>query len=138
MQDREPISPGSIWPTDVADGRSPQQPAEVWDISSADHDAARLLQEPYRDRIRNVALAATALVASFALGWAGGLNWHDFTTASSPIPVAQKEAPPPHVAETRPSGRSEGTRRTASNADPAVTGSIPRTAANPRPLALGA
>ena len=136
MQDREPMSPGSIWPTDVADGRSPQPPAEVWDLSSTDHDAALLLQEPYRDRIRNIALAATALTLTFALGWAGGLTWHD---AASPTgPVAQKEAPPSHIAETKPSVRNEGSRRTASNAEPSVTGSIPKAAANPRPLVLGA
>ena len=134
MQDREPSSPESIWLTDVADGRSPEQPADLWDLTNANHDAAALLREPFADRIGTVILAATALAATFVLGWAGGANWHEFVPTSSPTPVAQKEAPPPHVAETRPSA----TRRIASNVDPAVTGSIPKTMTNPRPLALGA
>ncbi len=140
MQDREPISPGSIWPTDVTEGHSPAQTADLWDVSGENHDAALLLREPFADRIGTALLAATALAASFVLGWTGGANWHDFA-APAPVPVAQKEAPVPHVAETRPSPRSEsrGERRTASNADPVVTGSIPKnTPASPRPLALGA
>jgi hypothetical protein len=66
------------------------------------------------------------------------LSRADRDTASSPIPVAQKEIPAPHVAEAKPSIRSEGARRTASSADPVVTGSIPRTMPSPRLLALGA
>ena len=142
MDDREPSSPDSIWATDAADGRLPERPAGLWDLTNENHDAALLLREPFADRAGTVILAATALAATFVLGWAGGANWHEFVPASSPTPVARKEAPPPHIAETRPSGRSEATRRTGSNLDPVVTGSIPKItanpAANPRPLALGA
>ena len=137
MQDREPISPGSIWPTDVTEGHSPAQTADLWDVSGENHDAALLLREPFADRIGTALLAATALAASFVLGWTGGANWHDFA-GPAPVPVAQKEAPVPHVAEAPPSRKSENPRRTASNADPAVTGSIPKSVANPRPQALGA
>ncbi len=138
MQDREPISAASIWPTDVTEGHSPAQTADLWDVSGENHDAALLLREPFADRIGTALLAATALAASFVLGWTGGANWHDFATPA-PVPMAQKEAPAPHVAEAPPSRRSEGPRRTASNAEPSVTGSIPKTApANPRPQVLGA
>src|SRR5579862_3630365 len=121
MHAREPSSPDSIWSMDVADGRLPEQPAGLWDLSSTNHDAALLLREPFADRAGTVILAATALAATFVLGWAGGANWHEFVPASSPTPVARKEAPQPHIAETRPSGRSEATRRTGSNPDPVVT-----------------
>ncbi len=135
MQDREPISPSSIWPTDVTEGHSPAQTADLWDISGENHDAALLLREPFADRIGTALLAATALAASFVLGWTGGANWRDFT-APAAVPVAQKEAPVQHVAEAPPSRKSESPRRTASNAD--VTGSIPKSVANPRPQMLGA
>jgi hypothetical protein len=138
MQDREPSSPGSIRVGDVAAGRSPELPADLWELSSADRDAALLLREPYVDRIRTVGLAAMALALSFALGWSGGLNWHQFAGAPGPSPVAQREIPAPHVAATKPSVKSEGARRIAFNADPIVTGSIPRTTASQRLPALGA
>ncbi|MHC2435561.1 hypothetical protein ACVMB0_002936 [Bradyrhizobium sp. USDA 4451] len=142
MQDREPISPGSIWPTDVTEGHSPAQTADLWDVSGENHDAALLLREPFADRIGTALLAATALAAAFVLGWTGGANWHDFFTTPATVPVAQKEAPAPHLAEARPSprteGRSESPRRTASNADPSVTGSIPKSVASARPQVLGA
>ncbi|MCC8966940.1 hypothetical protein H8A95_32585 [Bradyrhizobium sp. Pear76] len=125
----------------MTEGHSPAQTADLWDVSGENHDAALLLREPFADRIGTALLAATALAASFVLGWTGGANWHDLI-APAPLPVAQKEAPVPRVAETRPSprkeSRSESPRRTASNADPAVTGSIPKSVANPRPQVLGA
>ncbi|MFQ3456822.1 hypothetical protein PMN64_26415 [Bradyrhizobium sp. UFLA01-814] len=138
MQDREPISAASIWPTDVTEGHSPAHTADLWDVTGENHDAALLLREPFADRIGTALLAATALAASFVLGWTGGANWHDLA-APAQVPMAQKEAPAPHIAEVAPSRKNEGPRRAASNADPVVTGSIPRTTpAGPRPLALGA
>lgn len=138
MQDREPTSAGSIWPTDLAGVRAPGPTADLWDVSNENHDAALLLREPFADKIGTLMLAATALAASFVLGWAGSQYWHEFAGASEPAAVAQKEASPPRVADTRPNGRSEATRRTTANSEPAVTGSIPKTMANPRPLVLGA
>ncbi|WP_223967124.1 hypothetical protein [Bradyrhizobium sp. RD5-C2] len=121
----------------MTEGHSPAQTADLWDVSGENHDASLLLREPFADRIGTALLAATALAASFVLGWTGGANWHDFA-APAPVPVAQKEAPAPHVAEAPPSRKSESPRRTASNADPAVTGSIPKSVANPRPQVVGA
>ncbi|MCC8939100.1 hypothetical protein [Bradyrhizobium ivorense] len=138
MHDRAPISPDNVWPTDLAGGRSAEPASDLWDLSNANHDAALLLREPLADRIGTALLVATALAASFVLGWAGNVSWNHFTSVPEPAVVAQKEAPPPRVAETRPSARGEATRRTASNTEPAVTGSIPKTTANPRPTALGA
>ena len=51
MQDREPINPESIWPSDATEGHSPAQTADLWDVSSKNHDAALLLREPFADRI---------------------------------------------------------------------------------------
>ncbi|WP_456666805.1 hypothetical protein [Bradyrhizobium sp. USDA 3240] len=121
----------------MTEGHSPAQTADLWDVSGENHDATLLLREPFADRIGTALLAATALAASFVLGWTGGANWHDFA-APAPVPVAQKEAPVPHVAEAPPSRKSESPRRTASNAEPAVTGSIPKSVANPRPQVVGA
>ncbi|MEN3348568.1 MAG: hypothetical protein V7632_2203 [Bradyrhizobium sp.] len=137
MHDREPISPGNVWPTDVADGRSSEPASDLWDLPNANHDAALLLREPLADRIGTALLVATALAASFVLGWAGNVSWNHFASAPEPAAVAQKEAPQPRVADARPSGKSEAGRRTASTAEPAVTGSIPKTTPNPRSLALG-
>ena len=127
MLDREPPPPGSIWPTDVAHDRLPDQSADLWDVSGENHDAALLLREPYRDRIRIFTAAAVALAATFALGWAGGLGWHAFTGTPSvrPTATAQREVPLPRVAELK--SRSEGTRRSAGASEPSVTGSIPKT-----------
>ncbi|MCC8975872.1 hypothetical protein H8B01_36840, partial [Bradyrhizobium sp. Cham227] len=122
----------------MTEGHSPAQTADLWDVTGENHDAALLLREPFADRIGTALLAATAFAASFVLGWTGGANWHDLA-APAPVPVAQKEAPAPHVAEVAPTRKNESPRRAASNVDPVVTGSIPRTTpASPRPLALGA
>jgi hypothetical protein len=75
-------------------------------------------------------LVAAALVVSFGLGWAGGLNWPRFASELGLVEIAQKEAPSPRIAEARSSGRSEGTRKTASASDsPAIVGSIPKPSA---------
>lgn len=134
MQDRAPSPPGSIWPTDLADGRLPERSADLWDVSGENHDAALLLREPYRDRIRIVTAAAVVVAATFALGWAGGVSWHELAGTSHVGPTARREISPPHVAELRP--RSEGPRRSVATSEPSVTGSIPKT--NSRLPALAA
>jgi hypothetical protein len=136
MLDRAPPSPGNIWPADVADGRLPEQSADLWDIAGENHDAALLLREPHSDRIRAVAAVAVALAATFTLGWAGGLSWHHLTGATTIGPVAQRDVPPPRVAEPRLAGRNEGPRRSTTTSEPLVTGSIPKT--NARAPALAA
>lgn len=138
MQDREPLIPARIWPTDAAGAASSTPSAEFWDLSNANHDAAALLQEPARDRMRIAALGAAALAATFALGWAGALSWHEFTDTPAPSQVAQKAVPVPmpRVAEVRPSSKSDGPRRAAPASGPSITGSIPKTSASPRLPAL--
>ncbi|MBR0755568.1 hypothetical protein JQ604_25590 [Bradyrhizobium jicamae] len=136
MHDREPTFPGSIWPNDAAGAPTPS--ADLWDLSNANHDAAALLQEPARDRMRIAALGAAALAATFALGWAGALSWHEFTDTPAPSQVVQKAAPVPRVAEVRPSSKSEGPRRAVPASGPSITGSIPKTSASPRLPALAA
>lgn len=133
MRDREPTSLESIWPMDAVNSPSAAPTADHWDLTAGNQDAALLLREPYADRIGTLVLAATALAASFVLGWTGGANWHDFAAVFSPAPVVQP-APVPHLTDYRPSPKPESPRRAA---EPAVTGSIPKTTANPRPLALG-
>jgi hypothetical protein len=130
MHDREPKIPKGLWPDDTADASSAAPSAELWDLSSANHDAVALLQEPARNRFRTSALAAVALAATFALGWAGALSWHDFAGPPAPSQVARKEPP-----AARPPKPSSLARRTAAP-DPAVTGSIPKSTAAPRLPAL--
>lgn len=129
----EPKIPGSLWPDDRAGASAAAPSAEFWDLSRANHDAVALLQEPARDRLRKSALAAAALATTFALGWAGALIWHDSSGPPAPSQIAQKETPAPRTTNVRPSSAA---RRTAT-VDPAVTGSIPKSAtAAPRLPAL--
>ena len=84
-----------------------------------------MLQEPFGARARPALLVAAALVASFGLGWTGGLNWSHFASELGLVEVAQKEAHSPRMSEARSSGKIEGARKTASASDqPATVGSI--------------
>lgn len=133
MHKSEPKIPGNLWPGDAA-GASPAAPsAEFWDLSSANHDAVALLQEPARHHLRTSALVAAALAATFALGWAGALIWHDFAGSPAPSQLVKKQTPALRTSNVRPS--SVARRTTVS--DPAVTGSIAKSAtAAPRLPAL--
>ena len=72
-------------------------------------------------------LVAAGVVASFGLGWAGGLNWPQFASELGLVEVAQQETPAPRISEARSSGKMEGARKTASAANsPAIVGSIPK------------
>ncbi len=129
MQDREP-SAFEIWSGNVVRDRRPQPPARLWNFLKSDRDDVLVVREPFGDRARAAVLVAAALVASFGLGWAGGLNWPQFASELGLVEVAQKEAPSPRIAEARSSGRSEGTRKTAAASDsPAIVGSIPKPSA---------
>jgi hypothetical protein len=135
MQDHEPSTLGS-WPEDLADRPLPRQPASLWDFLSRDHDDVLMVREPYGDRSRTILLSTIALVASFALGWAGGLSWPEYANVHGLSPISQKETPSPPTAEVKSVGRIEGTRKTASTFDlhtaaPAVVGSIPKAQAAP-------
>jgi len=129
MQDREP-STFEIWSGNVVRDRRPQQPARLWNFLKSDRDEVLVVREPFGDRARAAVLVAAALVASFGLGWAGGLNWPQFASELGLVEVAQKETPSPRISEARSSGRIEGARKTASASDsPAIVGSIPKPSA---------
>ena len=127
MQDREPSTSESIWSGNVVAGQWREQRASLWNFLNSDHDAVLVVREPSGDRARAAVLVAAAVVASFGLGWAGGLNWPQFASELGLVEVAQKETPSPRISEARPSGRIEGARKTASASDsPAIVGSIPK------------
>jgi hypothetical protein len=126
MQHREP-STFDIWSGNVVERRRLQQPASLWNFLKADRDAVLVVREPFGERARAAVLVTAAVVASFGLGWAGGLNWPQFATELGLVAVAQKETPAPRIAEARSSGRIEGARKMASASDsPAIVGSIPK------------
>jgi hypothetical protein len=126
MQNLEP-STYEIWSGSVVDRQRSQQPARMWNLLRSDRDTVLVVREPFGDRARAVVLVTAAIMASFGLGWAGGLNWPQFANELGLVAVAQKEAPAPQLAEVRPSGKIEGARKTASASDsPAIVGSIPK------------
>ena len=126
MQHREP-STFDIWSGNVVRDRRPQQSASLWNFLKSDRDEVLVVREPFGDRARAAVLVTAALVASFGLGWAGGLNWPQFASELGLVEVAQKETPSPRISEARSSGRIEGARKTASASDsPAIVGSIPK------------
>ena len=129
MQDREP-STFEIWSGNGVGGQRPQQPAGLWNFFKHDRDDVLVVREPFGDRARAALLVTVALLASFGLGWAGGLNWPQFASEIGLVEVAQKETPAPRISEARSSGRIEGARKTASASDsPAIVGSIPKPSA---------
>lgn len=133
MQDHELSTLGDIRPGNVVGGELPRPPASLWDILSHDREDVLVLRDPYGVRARTVLLVAIALVASFGLGWAGGLNWPAFASMFDAGPIAQEAAPPSRGPETRSAGKIEGIRKTASTSEqatvPAFVGSIPKTSA---------
>jgi hypothetical protein len=130
MQDREPSTVESILSGNVVAGQWREQRASLWNFLKPDRDEVLVVREPFGDRTRTALLVTVALVASFGLGWAGGLNWPQFASTLDPVEVAQIETPSPRISEARPSGRIEGTRKTASASDaPAIVGSIPKPSA---------
>jgi hypothetical protein len=127
----EPSTLGSIWSGNVADGELPEQPARSSDLLHQNRDDVLVVRGPYGDWARSIVLPAMALLASFGLGWAGGLNWPEFASTLGLSTDAQKDMSLPRTADARPGGRIEGTRKTTSTSDsqtaaPAVVGSIPR------------
>jgi len=92
------------------------QPAtgEPWDFSNPNGDEILALLKPDGDRKRPIWLVASALVAGFALGWAGGFSWSGPANISALNPITQTEAPSHRVAETRLGGKIEGARKTTS------------------------
>jgi len=126
MQNREP-STFEIWSGTGFGGRRPQQPSGLWNFLKSDRDAVLVVREPFGERARAAVLVAAAVVASFGLGWAGGLNWPQFANELGLVAVAQKETPAPRISEARPGGKVEAARKTASASDsPTIVGSIPK------------
>lgn len=129
MQDREPSTSESIWSGNVLAGQWREQRGSLWNFLKSDHDAVLVVREPFGDRARAAVLVTAAVVASFGLGWAGGLNWPQFASELGLVVVAQKETPSPRISEPRPNGRTEGPRKTAAADSPAIVGSIPKPSA---------
>jgi len=126
MQDREP-STFEIWSGNQVGGQRPDQPASLRNFLKADRDGVLLVREPFGARARPALLVAAALVASFGLGWAGGLSWPQFASELGLVEVAQKETRSPRMSDARSSGKIEGARKTASATDsPTIVGSIPK------------
>ena len=85
MQDREPINPESIWPSDATEGHSPAQTADLWDVSSENHDAAHALGYDVR-RVRIAAIAfggAMAGIGGAFISVATVLQWTEGMTAGA-------------------------------------------------------
>jgi hypothetical protein len=125
MQHREP-STFDIWSGNVVDRHRSQPPARLWNFLKSDRDAVLVVREPFAERARAAVLVTAAVVVSFGLGWAGGLNWPQFARELRLIEVALNEAPVPHVVEARTTGKVEAARKTPSAADPTIVGSIPK------------
>jgi len=130
MQDREPSTFESNWSGNVIAGQWREQSASLWNFLKSDRDDVLVVREPFGDRARAAVLVAAALVASFGLGWAGGLNWPGFASELGLVAVTQNETPAPRISEARSSSKIEGARKTASASDsPAIVGSIPKPSA---------
>jgi hypothetical protein len=132
MYERAPSTVESILSGNVAGGLGP---AALRNFLKSNRDGALVVRESFHDRTRNMLLVAAAVVASFGLGWTGGVSWPQVAGAFGLETVAQNEAPTPRMAETRP-GKTEGGRKVAAASDSsAIVGSIARTPALPRPSA---
>jgi len=125
MQHHEP-STFEIWSGSVVGRQRSQQPARLWNLLKSDRDAVLVVREPFGDRARAAVLVTAAIMASFGLGWAGGLNWPQFASELGLVTVAQKEVPALQVAEVRPIGKIEGARRASASDSPTTVGSIPK------------
>ena len=130
MHDRELNTFESIWSGDVVGDQRPEPSARLWNFLKAGSEEILVVREPFGDRARAALLVTVALLASFGLGWAGGLNWPQLASTLDLVAVAQNETPSPRISEARSSGKIEGTRKTASASDsPAIVGSVPKPSA---------
>jgi hypothetical protein len=130
MQHRELNTFESIWSGNMVGDQRPEQPAPLWNLLKSGREQVLVVREPFGDRARTALLVTVAVLASFGLGWTGGLNWPQFASAFDLVAVAQNETPSPRISEARSSGKIEGTRKTASASDsPAIVGSIPKPSA---------
>src|SRR5580704_7540627 len=101
---------------DEVGSQTPTQPASMcpWDFLSPNRDEVLALLKPDRDRKRIIWLVAGAMVAGFGLGWAGGFSWYGSANRAALNPITQTETPSRRIAEIKPSGKTEGARKTTS------------------------
>jgi hypothetical protein len=101
---------------DEGRGEIPTRPVTLdpWEFSSSRQDEVLALLKSGGDRKRTLWLVAGAIVAGFALGWAGGFSWYGPATISALNPVPQTETVSRRISETRSGGKTEGARKTAS------------------------
>jgi len=76
----------------------PEQPAPLWNLLKSGREQVLVVREPFGDRARTALLVTVAVLASFGLGWTGGLNWPQFASAFDLVAVAQNETPSPRIA----------------------------------------
>jgi hypothetical protein len=126
------------WAGDEVGSEVPTQPANryPWDFSSPNRDEVLALLKPDGDRERTIWLVAVALVAGFGLGWAGGFSWYGSANRAALNPTAQTETPSRRIAEIKPSGKTEGARKTTSTSGlQTLPGAITVSAAGASPSA---
>jgi hypothetical protein len=125
MYEREPSTVESILSGNVAGGLAP---AALRNFLNSDRDDILVVRESPRDRARSILLVAAAVVASFGLGWSGGLSWPQFAGTLGLETVAHSEAPAPRMAEARP-GKVDARKLAATSDSPAIVGSIAKPSA---------
>jgi hypothetical protein len=85
---------------------------DQWDFSTPHRDEVMALLTPSRDPRRTIWLVAAALAGGFGLGWAGA--WYGPATITALNQITQTETASRRSAETKPGGKSEAPRKTAS------------------------
>lgn len=125
------------WAADEVGSEVPTQPASryPWDFSSPNRDEVLALLKPDADRERTIWLVAGALVAGFGLGWAGGFGWYGSANRTALNPTAQIETPSRRIAEIKPSGKTEGARKTSTSGMQTLPGASTVSAAGASPSA---
>lgn len=113
MQDHAPNAAGNIWPDEMADGRLPSPAARAWqgDLFRLSRDDALVLRTPRGDHARTIWLLTIALVASFALGWAGGLHWPRLEMMAGLHAAAAEEVSSRRTSDVKPAPKTEGVRK---------------------------
>jgi hypothetical protein len=127
----------------AAASQPPMQPASIypWDFLSPNRDEVLALLRP-GNRSRTIGLIAGALVAGFALGWAGGFSWHGSADIAALNPITPTETFSRRPPEIKSIAKAESARKTSSTpalqASPGVsTASTAGASLSARPQATG-